>query len=224
MERSPVETNLNVPIEHQNVPEGHRGLHDFLYSADDEHAATSVTATPDKDIFEAEVLPLQDWCDRAANAKVAGVYAVLDAERRTQYVGYSRNVRLSLNGHVAQNGTSACAFVRVQIFKYPKREAMDSLRDTWLSELDYVPPGNGNLGMWASTVGEVATAAMSASERDAYEEKKLKLRKAIADTTLVSESEAMDESEASRRQKLEVAVNNDDWSSVIDSQTQETKS
>jgi len=48
------------------------------------------------------------------------------------------------------------------------------------------------------------------------------LRKAIADTTLVSESEAMDESEASRRQKLE--VNNDDWSSVIDSQTQETKS
>jgi len=48
------------------------------------------------------------------------------------------------------------------------------------------------------------------------------MRKAIADTTLVSESEAMDESEASRRQRLEVAVNNDDWSSVIDSQTQET--
>jgi len=93
--------------------------------------------------------------------------------------------------------------VRVQIGT--KREAMDSLRDTWLSELDYVPPGNGNLEMWANTVGEVATAAMSASERDAYEEKKL--RKAIADTTLVSESEAMDESEASRRQKLEVAVN-----------------
>jgi len=34
--------------------------------------------------------------------------------------------------------------------------------------------------MWANTVGEVATAAMSASERDATE-KKLKLRKAIAD-------------------------------------------
>lgn len=223
METSLVEKNLNVPIEHQNVPEGHQGLHDFLYSSDDEHDATEVTATPDKD-SNVVVLPLDDWCYRPENAKVAGVYAVLDADRQTQYVGYSRNVLLSLNGHVAQNGSSACAFVRVQTFKYPKREEMEKLRDAWICALDSVPPGNAlGSGTWASTVGEAARAAMSAIQRNAYEEKKLKLRKAIADTTLDLESEAMDESDASRRQKLDVAVKNDDWSSVIDSQTQETK-
>lgn len=219
-----METNENVPVEHQNVPVEHRGLHDFLYSSGDEHAAT-VTATADLESNGAVVLPLEAWCKHSQNAKVAGVYAVLDAERRTQYVGYSRNVLLSLKGHVTQNGQEKCAFVRVQTFKFPKREEMEKLRDAWISELGSVPPGNSDASeMWLSTVGEAARAAMSAAERNAYEEKKLKLRKAIADTTLGLESEAMDESDTSRRHKLDAAVNNDDWSSVIDSQTQETRS
>lgn len=219
-----METNENVQIEHQNVPVEHRGLHDFLYSSSDEHAAT-VTATPDFESNGAQVMPLEDWCKHSQNVKVAGVYAVLDAERRIQYVGYSRNVLLSLKGHVAQNGQEKCGFVRVQTFKFPKREEMEKLRDVWLKELGSVPPGNGDASqMWASTVGEAARAAMSAAERNAYEEKKLKLRKAIADTTLGLESEATDESDTSRRRRLDAAVKNDDWSSVIDSQTQETRS
>ena len=216
-----METNENVPIEHKNVPVEHRGLHDFLYTGD-EHAAT-VTTTPDLVSSGAIVLPLDAWCE-CQNVRVAGVYAVLDIERHTQYVGYSRNVLLSLKGHVTQNGQETCAFVRVQTFKFPKREEMEKLRDAWLCELDSVPPGNGEMSeMWVSTVGEAARAAMSAAERNAYEEKKLKLRKAIADTTL-TESEVTDKSDASRRQSLNAAVKNDDWSSVIDSQTQETKS
>jgi hypothetical protein len=101
---------------------------------------------------------------------------------------------------------------------------MEKLRDVWLKELGNVPPGNGDASqMWASTVGEAARAAMSAAERNAYEEKKLKLRKAIADTRLELESEATDETDTSRRRRLDAAVKNDDWSSVIDSQTQETR-
>lgn len=219
-----VETNENVPIEHQNVPGEHRGLHDFLYSAGDEHAATE-TVTPDIESNGALVMPFEAWCKRSENVKVAGVYAVLDAERRTQYIGYSRNVLLSLKGHIAQNGQEKCAFVRVQTNKFPKREEMEKLRDAWLCELELIPPGNGDASeMWVSTVGEAARTAMSAAERNAYEEKKLKLRKAIADTTLDLEPEAMDESDTSRRRKLDNAVQNDDWSSVIDSQTQETTS
>lgn len=217
-----METNENVPVEHKNVPVEHRGLHDFLYNSGDEHTVT-VTAT--QNIDSDLVMPLDAWCQYSQNAKVAGVYAVLDAERRTQYVGYSRNVLLSLKGHVAQNGQETCAFVRVQTFKFPKREEMEKLRDAWLSELSTVPNGNGAARqMWAGTVGEASRAAMSAAERNAYEEKKLKLRKAIADSTLSSELETMDESDASRRQKLDAAVQNDDWSSVINSQTQQTKS
>ena len=57
---------------------------------------------------------------------------------------------------------------------------------------------------------------MSAAERQAYDEKKLKLRKAMA------ESREVGEEEGDRRHNLEAAVTEDDWSSVVQQQTQET--
>jgi hypothetical protein len=66
---------------------------------------------------------------------------------------------------------------------------------------------------------------MSSDERNAYEEKKLKMRKALADTNLSHELETINTTDdAHRHQKIEAAVKNDDWSSVIESQTQETES
>ena len=220
-----METQHNPPIEHQNVPINHRGLHEFLYSSEDEHAAIEVSITPELPNNSAEIIDLEAWCAAAENAKIAGVYAVLDAERLTQYIGYSRNVLLSLNSHVTQNGEQKCTFVRVQAFKFPKRQEMEDLRDAWIAELQSMPPGNAtDCGMWASTVGEATKAVMSEAERQVYEEKKLKLRKAMADTTLSKESETTDASEAERQHLLEAAVKNDDWSVIIDAQTQETKS
>lgn len=217
-----METDNNLPIEHQSVPVSHRGLHDFLYSDDNEHAPTEVTFTPEVN-NDADIMPFEAWCALSQNAKIAGVYAVLDTERCTQYIGYSRNVLLSLNGHIAQNGSQKCAFVRVQNFKFPKRQEMEDMRDAWIKELDSIPPGNDSeSGMWATTVGEVAKTTMSEAERNAYEEKKLKLRKAMADSTLTKELENVDVSDAERRTQLEAAVKNDDWSVVIQKQTQET--
>ncbi|MBD6615941.1 GIY-YIG nuclease family protein [Komarekiella sp. 'clone 1'] len=219
-----METQNNLSIEHQNVPTNHRGLHDFLYNSDNEHTTTEVSITPELANNGVEIMPLAVWCAAAQNAKIAGVYAVLDTESCMQYIGYSRNVLLSLNGHVAQNGEQKCAFVRVQTFKFPKRQEMEDLRDAWIAELDSIPAGNASESeMWASTVGEVAKAAMSDVERQAYEEKKLKLRKAMADTTLSKESNTIDTTEAERQRQLEAAVKNDDWSAIIDTQTQETQ-
>ena len=59
---------------------------------------------------------------------------------------------------------------------------------------------------------------MSAAERQAYDEKKLKLRKAMAE----AESREVGEEEGDRHQDLETAVTQDDWSSVVQQQTQET--
>ncbi|KZL49710.1 MULTISPECIES: GIY-YIG nuclease family protein [Cyanophyceae] len=220
-----MESENNLPIEHQNVPVNHRGLHEFLYSSDDEHDTTEVAVTPAFGNNGEEIMPLETWRTADQNGKIAGVYAVLDAEGETQYIGYSRNVLLSLNGHVSQYGEQKCAFVRVQTFKFPKRQEMEDLRDAWIAELETTPPGNAaEGGMWASTVGEAAKAVMSEVERQAYEEKKLKLRKAMADSSLSKEIEAVDGSEAQRQRQLEAAVKNDDWSSVIDAQTEETKS
>lgn len=220
-----METQHNPPIEHQNVPINHRGLHEFLYSSDDEHTAIEVSITRELANNGTEIIDLEAWSAAAQNAKIAGVYVVLDAERHTQYIGYSRNVLLSLNSHVTQNGPQKCAFVRVQAFKFPKRQEMEDLRDAWIAELESTPPGNAtDHEMWASTVGEAAKGVMSATERQIYEEKKLKLRKAMADTTLSKEAETIDASIAERQRQLEVAVTNDDWSVIIDAQTQETKS
>ncbi|MDB9376233.1 GIY-YIG nuclease family protein [Nodularia sphaerocarpa] len=220
-----MESENYLPIEHQNVPVNHRGLHEFLYSSDDEHDTTEVVITPTLANDGREIMPLETWRRADQNAKIAGVYAVLDGEGETQYIGYSRNVLLSLNGHVSQYGEQKCAFVRVQNFKFPKRQEMEDLRDAWIGELECTPRGNASEGgMWASTVGEAAKAVMSEGERHAYEEKKLKLRKAMADSTLSKEIEAVDGSAEERQRQLEAAVKNDDWSSVIDAQTEETKS
>ena len=216
-----MENTPDLQIEHQNVPANHQGLHDFLYSAADEHAVT--TAQPQLNLDRDLILPLADWQALAENARVAGVYAVLNSAERTQYVGYSRNVLTSLKGHLAEHGSDVCAAVRVQVFKFPKREEMESVRDAWIAELDAIPPGNtGAGGVWATTVGEIAQAAMSESERTAYEEKKLKLRRAMADSALSRELDAAAITDEQKREHFAAAMTEDNWSAVINEQTAET--
>jgi hypothetical protein len=216
-----VENTSDLQIEHQNVPANHQGLHDFLYSAADEHAVT--TTQPQLDLDSNRILPVAEWRSLAENARVAGVYAVLNANNLTQYVGYSRNVLTALKGHLAEHGSDVCAYVRVQVFKFPKREEMESLRDSWIAELDIVPPGNtGEGGVWATTVGEIAKAAMSDAEKAAYEEKKLKLRRAMADNALSRELDAAALSNEQKREQFVVAMTDDNWSAVIQEQTAET--
>ncbi len=222
----PTEPLTEQPIEHQNVPVAHRGLHDFLYSSEDEHAALP-QGTPTLAVAAAEsVMSVQDWFAMTGEAKVAGVYGVLDGDRQLQYVNISRNVSLSLRGHQAQLGADLsadlCAFVRVSVFRSPKRDEMAALQAAWIAENGSTPVGNRDLdNPWAQTTGAAAIAAMSPSERAAYEEKKLKLRSAMADSTLSRELPIV-ETEGDRSQNTKSAVQRDDWSSVIQTQTQDT--
>jgi hypothetical protein len=218
-----VENTPDKAIEHQNVPTNHQGLHDFLYSAADEHGA--VTTQVELDLDGNRVLPLTEWQTLTENARVAGVYAVLDSTRQHQYIGYSRNVFTSLKGHLAEHGSDVCAYVRVQPFKFPKREEMEQLRDSWIAELATVPAGNaGAGGVWATTVGEIAKAAMTPDEQAAYEEKKLKLRRAMADSALSRELDAAAISDEHKREQFAAAMTDDNWSAVIQGQTAETLS
>ena len=216
-----MENTPDLSIEHQNVPTNHQGLHDFLYSAADEHAVA--TSQPQLNLDSNSVLTLTDWQSLAENARIAGVYAVLDSANRTQYVGYSRNVLTSLRGHLAEHGGEVCALVRVQPFKFPKREEMENLRDSWIAELNTVPPGNTSTGsVWATTVGEIASSAMSEQEKAVYEEKKLKLRRAMADSDLSRELDAAALSNEQKRDNFTAAMTDDNWSAVIQEQTAET--
>lgn len=205
-------------IEHQNVPQAHQGLHDFLYSSDDEHTSeTAATPTPDQ-ATEAPIL-VSIWREAAGDTKIAGVYAVFDQAGHPQYVNYSRNVSLSLKSHISQHGEEICAQVKVQPFKFPKRAEMEQLRDEWIAAFPSLPPGNTGDGQWAGTVKDAAIQAMSAQERQAYEEKKVKLQKAMA---LGVAGSTQPQGEAERRQNLESAITDDNWSEVIREQTKET--
>jgi hypothetical protein len=217
-----VENTPDLAIEHQNVPTNHQGLHDFLYSAADEHGVETAQSPLSVDGGDC-ILPLSEWQSLAENTRVAGVYAVLNSMTKTQYVGYSRNVLTSLKGHLAEHGNDICALVRVQVFKFPKREEMESLRDAWIAELDTVPAGNAGMGgVWATTVGEIAQAAMSEPERLAYEEKKLKLRRAMADSNLSRELDAAAMTDQQKHDNFTAAMTEDNWSAVIQEQTAET--
>lgn len=215
-----METDHSISIEHQNVPQAHQGLHGFLYSSDDEHSALPPIAEPA--LLPETTVPLTDWCKSVGTAKIAGVYAVINSDRQTQFIGYSRNVALSLRGHLTQLGQDTCAFVRVQPFDFPKRDDMEALQNSWIAELDTMPPGNeADDDLWANTIGAAAIAAMSQAERQAYDEKKLKLRRAMADGNLSREL-PVEEEKGDRAKKLEAAVTQDDWSGIVEQQTQET--
>ena len=215
-----MQSDNNTPLEHQNVPVAHQGLHGFLYSSDDEHEVATSSVAFDSD--GTTIMKISEWSAQTLNTKVAGVYGVLNGDRIYQYIGYSRDVWRSLKGHIAQKGEETCTYVRVQTFKFPKRTSMEALKNEWIAKLDYTPVGNSEGGnTWASTIAQTAKANMTEAEKNAYEEKKLKLRKAMADPTLVDElttNNTQSEAEVQRRQKLEAAVKNDDWSSVIESQ------
>jgi hypothetical protein len=206
--------STTTAIEHQNVPQEHRGLHDFLYSSTDEHG--SETACEVATITADANTSIEDWCNAAQNAKVAGVYAVLNKSQQTQYIGYSRNVSLSLRSHLTTHGSEVCSLVRVQPFKFPKREEMEQLRNRWIAELPESPPGNiDGSNDWATTVRDAAAQVMSEADRAIYEEKKLKLRKAMADGSLHKE-------ESAASQNLAAKIQDDNWSAVISEQTKET--
>ncbi|MBW4462688.1 MAG: GIY-YIG nuclease family protein [Nodosilinea sp. WJT8-NPBG4] len=207
-------------IEHQNVPVEHRSLHDFLYSAADEHAADTAAAPPTASTGNSP-LPVANWCDQTEDAKVTGVYAVLDRDGQTQFIGISRNVSLSLRSHLLEKGEAVCALVTVQPFSFPNREVMAALRDEWIAALPSPPPGNVD-GTWDGTVGKAATQAMSAAEREAYEAKKLKLRRAMADSSLAKEQDAAQA--ADPKADLTAAMTDDNWSALIRDQTEQTQS
>ncbi|WP_051158625.1 GIY-YIG nuclease family protein [Nodosilinea nodulosa] len=217
----PLTSEKTDAIEHQNVPAEHRSLHDFLYSAADEHAADTAAPVP-ADIGPTP-LPVADWCEQTQGTKVTGVYTVLDRDRQPQFIGISRNVSLSLRSHLVQKGEAVCALVTVQPFQFPKRETMAALRDEWIAALPSPPPGNVD-GTWAGTIREAATQVMSAAEREAYEEKKLKLRRAMADGTLSKELDLAQATSATQPEaNLAAAMTDDNWSALVRDQTQETQ-
>ena len=234
--RPPITTEIAAD---NNVPEGHKGLHNFLYGDDDAHSATTDTGAGAESFARTQPpVPVPAFLEKYKDARLAAVYGVYDAAQQLRYVGVTRNVAVSLQGHLQAQGPEAVAAVALQSFKFPKREEMAEVQASWLAELEakgVVPEGNQEgAGAWAKSIKEaVEGSARTAEERAAYEETKVKLRTAMADPTLADELDDLDEEEeygeeaeedrVLRRAQLKKAVEQNDWSGVIDGQTAATR-
>ena len=70
-----------------------------------------------------------------------GVYAIFDQQDILQYVGYSRDVFLSLKQHLVRR-PDACYSLKVQTIGRPNRTVLETTRQQWVEENGAVPIGN----------------------------------------------------------------------------------
>jgi hypothetical protein len=96
-----------------------------------------------------------------------GVYAIFDQDKTLQYIGYSRDVSLSLKQHLVRR-PQQCYWLKVETIDRPSRTVLEAIRDAWIAENGATPAGNGaDEAGWNQAID--AKARMTAEEQAAYE-------------------------------------------------------
>ncbi|MUL37017.1 GIY-YIG nuclease family protein [Gloeocapsopsis dulcis] len=123
-----------------------------------------------------------------------GVYAIFDSDRVLQFVGYSRDVFLSLKQHLVRQ-PEKCQWLKVQTISRPSRTILESIKEAWTAENGSIPPGNAATTQWTEPID--AKLAMTVDEQISYEASdeltQIKLLKSIArrvEATVISNLES----------------------------------
>jgi hypothetical protein len=96
-----------------------------------------------------------------------GVYAVFNQEKDLEFVGYSRDVYLSLRQHLVRQ-PQHCYWVKVQTIERPSRAILENIEKAWIEENGSVPVGNGeNKDKWTQAID--TKVIMTAEEKSSYE-------------------------------------------------------
>ncbi|MBU7581767.1 MAG: GIY-YIG nuclease family protein [Nostoc sp. TH1S01] len=81
-----------------------------------------------------------------------GVYAIFDNDKLLQFVGYSRDVYLSLKQHLVRQ-PEQCYWVKVQTIERPNRTVLENIENAWIAENGSIPLGNGeNKEKWTDPI------------------------------------------------------------------------
>jgi hypothetical protein len=81
-----------------------------------------------------------------------GVYAIYDHEKNLAYIGYSRDVSLSLKQHIVRQ-PQQCFWVRVATVDRPNRTLLETIKAAWIDENGAVPTGNGDAAeLWEQPI------------------------------------------------------------------------
>lgn len=95
-----------------------------------------------------------------------GVYAIFDQAKILQFIGYSRDVSLSLKQHLVRQ-PEKCYWLKVQTIDRPSRSILEEIREAWITENGSAPVGNGtDEAMWNQPID--AKLKMTAAEQTAY--------------------------------------------------------
>jgi hypothetical protein len=96
-----------------------------------------------------------------------GVYAIFDQAKILQFIGYSRDVSISLKQHLVRQ-PEGCYWLKVQTIDRPSRTILEEIRAAWISENGSTPIGNGaEEALWNQPID--AKLQMTDGERSAYE-------------------------------------------------------
>lgn len=96
-----------------------------------------------------------------------GVYAIFDADQRLQYIGYSRDIYLSLKQHLVRQ-PQHCYWIKITTSDRPNRKLLEEIRDGWIAENGSTPIGNGaDMTLWSQPID--VKQQMTAAEQTAYE-------------------------------------------------------
>lgn len=125
------------------------------------------TETNIPSLLSLEYVPYLDANGQLTNLfQGIGVYAIFDQEKVLQFVGYSRDVELSLKQHFVRQ-PQKCYWFKVQTIDRPSRTTLESIRDAWTAENGSIPAGNEfDEAKWTQPID--AKVAMTADEQTSY--------------------------------------------------------
>ncbi|MBE9207894.1 GIY-YIG nuclease family protein [Nostoc sp. LEGE 06077] len=96
-----------------------------------------------------------------------GVYAIFDQNKSLQFVGYSRDVYLSLKQHLVRQ-PEKCYWVKGQTIERPSRTILENIENTWIAENGTIPIGNGeHKEIWTQPIN--VKSLMRPEEQTSYQ-------------------------------------------------------
>jgi hypothetical protein len=111
-----------------------------------------------------------------------GIYAIFDKSQILQFVGYSRDIYLSLKQHLVRQ-PEHCYWVKATIIDRPNRTFLESVQSAWIEENGDLPAGNSEAKtIWLDPID--TNYAMTTAESNSFEDldglAQIKLLKQVA--------------------------------------------
>ena len=111
-----------------------------------------------------------------------GIYAIFDQNKNLQFVGYSRDIYLSLKQHLVRQ-PQKCYWLKMQTIDRPSRSILESTKQQWITENKTIPEGNSEQeNLWTQPID--AKLTMTEEDKLCYNSNdelgQIKLLKSIA--------------------------------------------